>query len=117
MIVLGNTTKGYWPGALHGKLPGTDQIVGYPSHTYAFKMNSECLVSLAQTFETRYGVKFAGIRDGAVTDPRERLIQFKTNIDVAMSVLDLDGLGDWLADRLVSIGDTLTDDRQVRIAV
>ena len=40
------------------------------------------------------------------SDPRERLIQFKTNIDMVMSVLDRNGLGDWLADRLVAIGDT-----------
>ena len=106
MIVFGKTIKGYWPGAVNGKLPGADQIVGYPSHPYAFKMNSEYFVSLAQTFEQRYGVKFVGIRDGAVTDPRERLIQFKTNIDVAMSVLDRHGLGEWLADRLVEIGDS-----------
>ena len=52
-----------------------------------------------------------------MTDPRERLIQFKTNIDVAMSVLDRNGLGDWLADRLVEIGDSLTDDLKLRIDV
>jgi transketolase len=117
MIVFGKTTKGYWPGAVNGKLPGTDQIVGYPSHPYAFKMNSEYFVALAKTFEDRYGVQFAGIHDGAVTDPRERLIQFKTNIDVAMSVLDRDGLGDWLADQLVEIGDSLKDQFPVRIDV
>ena len=51
-----------------------------------------------------------GIRNGAVTDPRERLIQFKTNIDVVMSVLEQNGLGDWLADRLVEIGDSVKDE-------
>src|SRR5215470_8920784 len=117
MIVLGKTIKGYWPAAVNGKLPGVDQIVGYPSHPYGFKMNSDYFVSLAQTFEDRYGVKFTGIRDGAVADPRERLIQFKTNMDVAMSVLDQNGLGDWLADRLVEIGDSLKDDLKVRIDV
>src|SRR5215468_8013129 len=117
MIVIGKTTKGYWPGAMNGKLPGADQIVGYPSHPYAFKMNSEYFVALAKTFEDRYGVQFAGIRDGAVTDPRERLIQFKTNIDVAMSVLEREGLGDWLADRLVEIGDSVRDQFPVRIDV
>jgi transketolase len=117
MIVFGKTIKGYWPGAVNGKVPGADQIIGYPSHPYAFKMNSDYFVSIAQTFEERYGVKFAGIRDGAVTDPRERLIQFKTNIDVALSVLDRNGLGDWLADRLVEIGDSLKDDLRVRIDV
>jgi transketolase len=117
MIVIGKTTKGYWPGAVNGKLPGADQIVGYPSHPYAFKMNSEYFVALAKTFEDRYGVQFAGIRDGAVTDPRERLIQFKTNIDAAMSVLEREGLGDWLADRLVEIGDSVKDQFPVRIDV
>jgi transketolase len=117
MIVFGKTIKGYWPGAVDGKVAGADQIVGYPSHPYAFKMNSDYFVSLAQTFEQRYGVKFLGIRDGVVSDPRERLIQFKTNIDVALSVLDSDGLGDWLADRLVEIGDSLRDDVKVRVDV
>jgi transketolase len=117
MIVFGKTTKGYWPGAVNGKLPGLDQIVGYPSHPYAFKMNSEYFVALAKTFEDKYGVQFEGIRNGAVTDPKERLIQFKTNIDVAMSVLERDGLGDWLADRLVEIGDSVKDQFPVRIDV
>ena len=45
-----------------------------------------------------------------MTDPKQRLIQFKTNMDVAMSVLDKNGLGDWLADRIVEIGDQVKDD-------
>src|SRR5262247_4637219 len=90
--------------------------MGYLSHPYAFKMNTDYFVTLAQTFEDRYGVKFSGIRDGVVTDPRERLIQYKTNIDVAMSVLDKNGLGDWLADHLVEIGDSLRDDVSLRIS-
>ena len=109
MIVIGKTTKGYWPVAV------AKQVVGYPSHPYAMKMNSEYFVALAGTFEQRYGVKFTGIHDGPVTDPRERLIQFKTNIDTAMSVLDRQGLGDWLADRLVAIGDTVKDDLPLRL--
>src|SRR5262244_1702472 len=117
MIVFGKTIKGYWPGAVHGKLPGVDQIMGYPSHPYAFKMNTDYFVTLAQTFEDRYGVKFSGIRDGVVSDPRERLIQFKTNVDVAMSVLDRNGLGDWLTNRLVEIADSLKDNLKVRIDV
>jgi transketolase len=116
MIVIGRTTKGYWPGAVNGKIPGAgDQVVGYPSHPYAMKMNSEYFVALARTFEERYGVQFAGIRQGPVTDPRERLIQFKTNIDVVMSVLERDGLGDWLADHLVAIGDSVKDHIPLRI--
>jgi transketolase len=111
MIVIGKTTKGYWPRVVDGKIPGHgDQIVSYQSHPYSMKMNAPYFVALARTFEEHYGVEFVGIRDGAVTDPRERLIQFKTNIDVVMSLLDRNGLGDWLADRLVSIGDTIKDE-------
>ena len=52
-----------------------------------------------------------------MTDTRERLIQFKTNMDVAMSVLEQNGLGDWLADRLVEIGDSVKDELPLRIDV
>jgi len=109
MIVIGKTTKGYWPA------PVKEQIVGYASHPFGFKMNSDYIVSLANTFEERYGVQFDGMRDGPVTDSRERLLQFKTNMDVAMSVLDRNGLGDWLADRLVDMGDAVSDTTTLRI--
>jgi transketolase len=118
MIVIGKTTKGYWPRVVDGKIPGHgDQIVSYQSHPYSMKMNAPYFVALAKTFEQHYGVEFVGIRDGAVTDPRERLIQFKTNIDVVMSLLDRNGLGDWLADRLVSIGDTIKDEMPLHFDV
>ena len=118
MVVVGQTIKGYWPAAANGKLPGYgDQLVGYPSHPYAFKMNSPYFVALAESFEKHYGVEFAGIRQGPVSDPRERLIQFKTNMDVVMSLLDRNGLGDWLADRLVELGDSVKDEFPLRIDV
>jgi transketolase N-terminal domain/subunit len=109
MIVIGRTTKGYWPAQV------PKQIVGHASHPFGFKMNSEYVVSLAKTFEERFGVKFEGMEKGAVSDPRERLLQFKTNIDVAMSVLEKNGLGDWLADRLVAIGDGVVDKIPLRV--
>ena len=118
IVAIGKTIKGYWPAAADGKIPGYggDQLVSYPSHPYALKMNSEYFVALAQTFEKQYGVEFEGIRQGAVTDNRQRLIQFKTNIDVVMSLFDRNGLGDRLADRLVEIGDTVRDDVKLRIS-
>ena len=118
IVVVGKTDKGYWPAAMNGQIPEAgQQLLGFPSHPYAFKMNSEYFIALAQTFEKRYGVTFQGIRDGATKDTPERLIQYKTNIDIAMSVLDKNGLGDWLADKLVEIGDTLKDDVPLRIRV
>ena len=63
MVLIGKTMKGYWPAAVGGKIPDHgDQVVGYPSHPYAMKMNSEYFVALARTFEKRYGVEFQGIR-------------------------------------------------------
>ena len=119
VVAIGKTIKGWWPAAVEGKIPGYngDQLVSYPSHPYALKMNSEYFVALAHTFEKQYGVEFEGIRKGAVSDNRERLIQFKTNIDVVMSLLDRNGLGDRLAERLVEIGDTVRDDVKLRISV
>jgi len=109
MVLIGKTTKGWWPKKL--KTP----IIGYPSHPYGFKINSEHFMMLAATFEKHFGVKFIDIKKGAPKDQRARLIQFKTNMDIAMSVLDKNGLGDWLADRLVSIGDTITDNFPLRV--
>ncbi|HUR36835.1 MAG TPA: hypothetical protein VM009_03395 [Terriglobales bacterium] len=116
MVVIGKTVKGYWPAAHNGKVDDDgDQLVSYKSHPYAMKMNTDYFVKLAHTFEKKYGIEFEGIRNGPVTDERARLIQFKTNIDRVMSVLDKNGLGDWLADRLVQIGDTVKDDAPLRI--
>ncbi len=114
MITIAKTTKGYWPAASNGQLtPTIKQIVSYQSHPYGYKMNSDYFVALASTFEERYGVAFDGIRKGPVTTERERLIQFKTNIDKVMSAFERDGLGDWLAERLLKIGDQIKDDRHV----
>ena len=118
MVVIGKTIKGYWPAAKNGKIADDcDQVVGYKSHPYGLKMNSDYFLPLACSFEDWYGVKFEGIQQGPVKDPRERLLQFKTNIDVVMSLLDRNGLGDWLADRLVDIGDSLRDEIPLRIQV
>ncbi len=118
MIVVGRTTKGWWPAARDGAIPGFGpQVVGYPSHPYSMKMNSPYFVALAETFERRYGVEFQGIRDGAPAGEAERLRQFKTNVDVVMSVLDRGGLGDWLTDRMVEVGDRVRDDAKLRFDV
>jgi transketolase len=115
MIAIAKTTKGYWPGAVNGGLGEVKQITGYKSHPYSHKMNSEYFIALAESFEKRYGIQFEGIRDGAVSDTKQRLVQFKTNIDKVMSVLDQNGLGDWVADRLVSIGELVKDETKLSV--
>jgi transketolase len=117
VITIARTIKGYWPTATDEKLSDSvKQVVGYQSHPYNQKMNSDYFVMLASTFEKHFGVTFDGIRNGPVVNERERLVQFKTNIDVVMSVLEKDGLGDWLATRLLTIGDQVRDDEKVEFA-
>jgi len=117
MILVGPTVKGWWPSAVDGALAsGDEQIVGYPSHPYGFSTNSPYFIALAESFERRFGVEFEGIRDGAPESESERLIQFKTNVDVALSVLDRKPeLGDWVADRLVGIAEGV--DRQLPVDI
>ena len=114
MILIGNTLKGWWPAAVNKKLPdGTDQLVDHASHPYQMKMNSEYFISLANSFEDKFGVKFIGINDGPITNERDRIIQFMTNINIVMSVLDKNNLGNWLSERLIKIGDSVKDDMQL----
>ena len=115
MLLLGRTIKGWWPAAVDGEIPGYGkQIVDHASHPYAFPQNGDYFQALAGTFESRYGVKFLDIDKGAISDERTRLTQFKHNVDIALSILDHNDLGSWLADRLVAIGDQVRDDLSLR---
>ncbi len=116
MITIGKTLKGWWPGAVDGRVNGHAQITDAASHPYTLAMNSSYFLALAKTFEQRFGVEFTGIRDGVPASERDRLIEFKANVDTLLSVLD-DGLGSWLAERLVQIGDALPDRMSARIDV
>ena len=110
MVVVGNTVKGWWPTTRDGKINGADAVISFPSHPYAFPMNGDYLVALAESFENEYGVKFVGLRDGPPASERERLIQLKTNVDIALSALDsTEGLREWLADRLLDIAATVDE--------
>jgi len=107
MILIGPTTKGWWPAAVDGQVPGFgEQVVGYPSHPYKMGMNSDYFVALAETYEREFGIEFEGIRDGKPDSERDRLLQFKTNIDLALSVLESrPGLLEWMTDQLVAVAD------------
>ena len=116
MILVGPTTKGWWPTAQSGKVEGHDQVISYPSHPYAMKMNSEYFVALAESFERTYGIEFDGIRDGIPQTEADRLVQFKTNVDKLLAVMDQrDGLREWIAHRLVEIAGTV--DRKPSLAI
>jgi len=108
MILVGQTIKGWWPSARAGKVNGHDHLVSYQSHPYGLKMNGTYFIALAESFEQRFGVKFDGIRDGMPQTEADRLIQFKTNVDKLLSVLDQrDGLREWTAQRLIDIAEAV----------
>ena len=116
MLLVGPTTKGWWPAVRDGKVSGQDQLISYPSHPYAFKMNGDYFVALAETFERKYGVTFEGIRDGVPASDAERLVQFKTNVDIVMSVMEQrEGLGAWIADRVINIAESVDRSPKLRI--
>jgi len=116
MILVGPTVKGWWPAVHDGRIGGREQIVGYPSHPYAFKMNSDYFVGLAESFERAYGVRFEGVRDGVPATEAERLIQFKTNVDAVMSVMERrPGLREWIAERVLDVAGTL--DRSLTLGI
>ncbi len=118
MLLVGPTTKGWWPDVRDGKVSGQDHLISYPSHPYAFKMNGEYFVALAETFERKYGVTFEGIRDGVPASDADRLVQFKINVDVVMSVMEQrDGLGAWIAERVLNIAESVDRSPKLRIDV
>ena len=117
-IVIGPTVKGWWPAAEDGEIPGYGpQMVSYDSHPYAMKLNDPYFVALAETFERRFGVEFAGLGDAAPASEAEKLVQFMTNVDVVLSVLERNGLGRWVADRIVAIAEGLERSPKLRIDV
>jgi len=115
LITVAPTLKGWWPAAEGGEIPGFGpQLTGFGSHPYALPMNGPYFLALAESFEREFGVEFAGIRDGVPESEADRLVEFKTNVDTALSVLESrDGLGDWIADRVLEIAGTL--DRKLRV--
>ena len=66
MIVVGRTTKGWWPAATNGAIPGFgEQLVGYHSHPYEMKMNAPYFVALAENLRT-------ALRGDVLGHPRRR---------------------------------------------
>ena len=74
-------------------------------------MNCELFWRTIQPFAERYGVEFEGRNEPCPEDPREQTEQTLHNIDVVMSVLRRDqDLVDYLANRLVELGEQVPDE-------
>ena len=78
------------------------------SHGTALPMNGEGFWKNAGVYQEKYGVKFSGFNEPAPKDPAELKSQFRANLEVAISALQRDqGLVDWLAERLLEIGESV----------
>eukprot|EP01095_Lingulamoeba_sp_RSL-Kostka_P017471 TRINITY_DN907_c0_g1_i1.p1 TRINITY_DN907_c0_g1~~TRINITY_DN907_c0_g1_i1.p1 ORF type:complete len:853 (-),score=396.56 TRINITY_DN907_c0_g1_i1:49-2607(-) len=116
VVIVAETIKGWWPGAKDGKIDGGEKpshTQGHKSHPYNIPTNSPYFIALAESFESHFNIKFDGIRDGKPATEKERLIQFKTNIDRVMSVMEQDDgkLRKWICDRLLTISDKFYESR------
>jgi len=108
LVIIANTVKGWWPAASDLKI---DQIIGHKSHPFGFKpVNSPYVCELMRTFEEKFGVQFEKSRP---KNERERLVQCKHNMDVAMSILEKNGgyLRRLIAGRLTNIANSIPESK------
>ena len=80
-------------------------------HGVPHPINSELFWQTKQEFAERYGVKFVGMGEPAPKDPQALAAQFAANLKVVADTLRADDdLVDYLADTLVSLGDSVPSD-------
>lgn len=80
------------------------------SHGTPHKRNSDLFWQTKQVFAEKYGAEFANFGNPAPDDPQALKNEFRANLKAVMDVLRADqGLVDYLADRLVCIGDSVPE--------
>jgi transketolase len=85
-------------------------VTGYKSHGTPHKMNSEMFWKVRAEFTAKYGIAFEGQDQPAPVDKAALQEQAATNFQRALSLFDKDpALLEYLADRLVEIGDTVPE--------
>ncbi len=83
-------------------------ITGYKAHGTPHKLNSELYWKGRKEFADKYGVEWHGFGQDAPSDAAEQRAQFEANLKViADTIIGDDALVDYLADRLVEIGESV----------
>jgi len=82
-------------------------VTGYKSHGAAHKPNSEVFWATKKEFADKYGVAFEGMGEGKPDGADAFRDQTAANLQAVMSLLDDESFCAWLADTLVSIGDSV----------
>jgi transketolase len=82
-----------------------------PSHGSPHKMNDELFWKTKREFAEKYDAKFVNMGGKAPSDPAELAREFEANLKAVMDVMARDqALVDYLADRLVALGDSVPED-------
>jgi transketolase len=83
-------------------------ITGYKSHGTPHKLNSDLFWAGRQEFTDKYGSEWHGFGQEAPKDARELRAQFEANLKViADTITNDDALVDYMADRLVELGESV----------
>jgi len=86
-------------------------VTGYKSHGTPHKLNSEIFWAGRKEFADKYGTAWQGFGQDAPKDPTEMQAQFKANLKaIADTITGDDALVDYLADRLVEVGDSVPEE-------
>ncbi len=81
------------------------------SHGTPHAMDSALFWEIRKEFADKYGARFANVDGSAPDDPAARREEFAANLQAAIDVLRHDqDLVDYLADRLVAIGDSVPEE-------
>jgi len=86
-------------------------VTGYKSHGTPHRLNSEMFWQLRKEFAEKYGTRWTGVDEGAPSDPTELRAQFEANLKaIADTITSDDSLVEYLADRLVEVGESVPDE-------
>jgi transketolase len=86
-------------------------VTGYKSHGVPHKLNSELFWRLRKEYADKYGTEWVGVDEPAPADPKELRAQFEANLKaIADTITSDDALVDYLADRLVEVGDSVPEE-------
>ena len=86
-------------------------VTGYKSHGTPHKLNSELFWQLRQEFAEKYGAHWIGDGRAGAERSGELRAQFEANLKaIADTITSDDALVDYLADRLVELGDSVPEE-------
>jgi transketolase len=100
----GDQPRCTWFKTIKGRGYGVE---GYASHGAAHKPNSEIFWSTKKFFSDKYGIEFTGFGQGKPDTAEEFKAQTATNLQEVMALLDDDNFCEYLANRLVELGDSV----------